>query len=239
MKKAYLSILFLALIYFIVPLKAYADTSCQAIYGGGQTCVTTGNISINKSVLNPQTNQFVDNLNINDPHFQPGFLVTFKIAVTNTGNATISRINVIDAFPQYIAFSSGSGNFDSNARTLTFEVDKLAANETRNFTILGKVVDASQIPIDQSGTVCVVNQATATNKDNSSQVSQDYAQFCIEKQAQSKGGFPVVQTTPIVTVTPSTGAEALGLIPLIPTGLAGWFLRKKSLSKTTLKEDLK
>jgi len=231
MKKAYLSILFSLLFCFIVPAKSFADTSCQPIYGGGQTCVTTGNISINKTVLNPQTNQFVDNLSINDARFQPGFLVTFKITITNTGNAVISKISVKDVFPQHIIFSSGTGNFDNNTKTLTLEVDKLAANETRSFTILGKVVDASQIPIDQGGTVCVVNQATATNIDNASQVSQDNAQFCIEKAAQTKGGFPVVPTTPVVTVTPPTGAETLGLISLIPSGLAGWFLRKQSFKK--------
>ena len=231
MKKTSLSIIFLLTVAcFAFPLKSFADTTCQPIYGGGQTCVTTQNIGINKTVLNPQTNQFVDNLGINDAHYFPGFTTNFQISVTNTSNSNISKIDVKDIFPQYIAFSSGPGSFDSNSDTLTFEVDNLAVNETRTFTVLGKIVDGSQIPINQGSVVCIVNQATAVNRDNSSQVSQDNAQFCIEKNTPTTtvtSGFPIFPSTNVIT-TPKTGAETFGLISLIPTGLAGWFLRKKS-----------
>jgi uncharacterized repeat protein (TIGR01451 family) len=229
MKKLYLSIVFiLTIISLAFPLKSFADTSCQPIYGGGQTCTTTTNISINKTVMNPQTGSMVDNLGINDPKYQPGFITTFQISVTNTGNSNISRISVQDIFPQYITFSSGPGSFDNNARTLTFEVDNLASNETRTFTILGRVVDASQISINQGSVICIVNQAIATNIDNNSQSSQDNAQFCIEKSTST--GFPTFPVTTIKT-TPSTGAESLTLLGLIPTGIAGLFLRRKSIKK--------
>ena len=99
-------ILLLVIGYSLLVNRAFADTSCQPIYGGGQTCVTTGNISINKTVMNPQTNKMVDNLSINDPKYKPGFIVTFQINVTNTGNNNISRINIVDFFPQYVTFSS-------------------------------------------------------------------------------------------------------------------------------------
>ena len=177
--------------------------------------------------MNPQTNQFVVNLNINDPRYQPGSTVTFQIAVTNTGSSNISRMQVSDVFPQYLTFSSGTGNFDSNTKTLTFEVDNLAVNEVRNFTILGKVVDSSQIPLAQGSVVCVVNQATATNLDNNSQTGQDNAQFCIEKIA-AVTGFPTFPSTTTITTTPSTGPEAFVLIGLLPTGFAGWVLRRKA-----------
>jgi uncharacterized repeat protein (TIGR01451 family) len=235
MKKTYLSIVFLLTVIVLgYPIKSYADTGCQPIYGGGQTCATTGNIAVNKTVMNPQTNQFVDNLNINDPRYQPGSTVTFQIAVTNTGNSNISRVNVSDVFPQYITFNSGPGNFDNNTKTLAFEVDNLSINETRTSTISAKIVDGSQIPISQGSVVCVVNQATATNQGNNSQTGQDNAQFCIEKVATSSG-FPTFPTTNI-TVTPSTGPETFGLISLIPTGIAGWFLRKKSLKEVDQEE---
>jgi uncharacterized repeat protein (TIGR01451 family) len=230
MKKTYLSIIILlTIISLAFPLKSFADTSCQPIYGGGQTCVTTGNISINKTVMNPQNGSMVDNLSINDPHYQPGSVTTFQIAVTNTGNSNISRINVKDVFPQYITFSSGPGSFDNSSKTLTFEVDNLAVNETRNFTILAKVVDGTLIPINQGASVCIINQATATNIDNNAQAAQDNAQFCIEKTTATIG-FPAFPST-TVTVTPSTGPESLALFALIPTGITGLFLRKKSIKK--------
>jgi len=222
-----LLLIVLGLLFF--PNKAFADTSCQPIYGGGQTCTTTGNISINKTVMNPQANKMVDNLSINDPRYKPGFIVTFQINLTNTGNSNVSKINVADVFPQYLNFSSGPGNFNSDTRTLSFEVDNLASNESRTFTIMGKITDANQIPLDK-GIICVVNQATATNLDSPSQSSQDNSQLCIEK-AQ---GFPIFSTT-TVTVTPATGPEMFGLIVLIPTGIAGFMLRKYTMTKENLK----
>jgi uncharacterized repeat protein (TIGR01451 family) len=234
MNKAYLLIVFLLIIScFAMPSKTFADTSCQPIYGGGQTCTTTNDIVINKTILNPKTNKFVDNLSVNDPRYQPGFITTFKIAVTNTGDSNISRINVKDIFPQYINFSSGPGNFDKNTKILSFNIDNLSVNETRSFTIVGRIVDSSLIPINQGGVVCVVNQATADNSDDNSQLSQDNAQLCIEKStpiSATKGGFPVLSAVP-ATKTPSTGAEAFALFALIPSGIAGLFLRKYSNKK--------
>lgn len=207
--------------------KAYAVTSCQPIYGGGQSCIATTNLVIDKTVLNPQTNLLVDNLGINDPKYEPGFITTFQIKVTNTGNSPFSSVEVKDIFPQFASFSSGPGTFDDNTKTLTFSVANLASNETRAFTILGRIADANSLP---TSTVCVVNQALA--KTNTNEVAQDNSQLCIEKKAApttpptaTKGGFPVLSPAPITT-TPATGPEALALFALIPTLGAGLFLRK-------------
>jgi len=216
---------------------AQADTSCQPIYGGGQSCVTTNNIIINKTVLNPQTNQFVDNLSINDPKYQPGFITTFQISVTNTGNNNVGRIDVRDIFPQYVNFGSGAGTFDTNTNTLSFSLTNLAPNETRKYSIVGRIFNADQIPVAQGSVICVVNQAIAM-VDNAN-ASQDNAQLCIEKVApvvatvitNTKGGFPVLNPSTTIYKAPATGPEMFGLIAMIPTGLAGWFLRKHSMKK--------
>lgn len=230
--KFYLSLIFLLTIFsFVIPSKSFADVSCQPIYGGGQTCATSENILINKKVLNPSTNTLVDNLGINDPKYNPGFIVNFRLEVTNTGNTTINKVDVKDIFPQYIEFNSGPGNFDQNTKTLTFSLDNLAPNETRVSIIIGKVVTSSQLPT--SGIVCVVNQAIAVTSDNDN--SQDNAQLCIENKipapvVTTKGGFPILSPVPVGT-SPSTGPESLALFSLIPTGIAGWFLRKHALRK--------
>lgn len=223
----------LAVILFVFPLKSYADTSCQPIYGGGQSCVTTNNIVVNKTVLNPQTNQFVDNLGINDPKYQPGFTTSFQISVTNTSNSNISRVDVRDIFPQYVGFASGAGSFDPNTNTLSFSLVNLAPNETRTYGIVGRVFNADQIPVAQGSTVCVVNQAIATV--NGSNASQDNAQFCIQKNiptavATTKGGFPVLSSVYTISA-PATGPEAFALFALLPTGFAGWMLRKNAIKK--------
>lgn len=221
-----------AISYSLFANTAYADTSCQPIYGGGQTCTTTGNILINKKVLNPANSIFVDNLGINDPKYNPGFIVNFKLEVTNTGNATINNVDVKDIFPQYIDFSSGPGSFDKNTKTLTFLLKNLTPNETRIFIVAGRVVKSSQLSINQE-VVCVVNQATAAAGSNGN--SQDNAQLCIENKVKptpiilTKGGFPTFSPSPIKT-TPATGPADFQLIGLAITGILGYFLRKKSQS---------
>ncbi|MEK7573264.1 MAG: DUF11 domain-containing protein [Patescibacteria group bacterium] len=205
-----------------------ADTSCQPIYGGGETCVQVGNLSVNKTVKNPSTGAFVDNLNINDPKYSPTSAVDFQITVTNTGSGNISSIEVKDTLPSYVTFVSGPGSFDGNTKVLTFTVNNLGAGQSQTFNVSAKVVDQGSLPADQ-GVTCVVNQASATSNDNKQ--SSDNSQFCIEKPTQpaptTKGGLKVFPAPKVVS-TPATGPEMLPLIGLIPSGVLGLFLRKKT-----------
>lgn len=223
-----------------------AQTTCQPIYGGGQSCVQAGNISINKMVAKPDTEIFVDSLGMGDP-FGPGKDVKFKLTVTNTGGSTLSRVTVRDIFPKFVTFVAGAGNFDTNTQTLTYTIGDLKAGESRSEAITGRIVPADQLPGDQMAT-CVVNQAIAAP--DSQPASQDNAQLCIKKDlvtqpgqpAQpgkgglvtqpgqpitTKGGQPVFAPQP-VTTTPATGPEMLPLLGLIPSALAGFFLRRKA-----------
>lgn len=231
MKKLTISLALATVATFALATSAIADgvTNCQPIYGGGQTCATSANIQINKKVSNPQSGSYVDNLGVNDAHYAPEQSVNFQITVTNTGGSDLAKVTVKDIFPQYVTFVSGVGNFDSNIKTLSFDVANLKAGEARTFTLSGKIVAGSNLP-EQSVT-CVVNQAQVT-ADNG-QTASDNAQFCIEKAlvaqapATSKGGLKVFPPAQAKT-TPSTGPESLVLFALAPTGLLGQFLRKKS-----------
>lgn len=224
MKKVLFYLTFLFGLIFFSPISAFANVSCQPIYGGGQNCITTGKISINKTVQNPQNGQFVDNLSVNDPKYSPNQTVNFQISVTNTGSSQVPQLIVKDVFPNYVTFSAGPGNFDNNSKTLTFIAYNLNPNETRNFAIQGKIVDTNKLPSDTI--TCVINQSTLTATDSSQ--AQDNSQFCIQKeQIMTKGGLPIVPPATI-TSTPATGPGMLGLIGLLPAGIGGWFLRRKS-----------
>lgn len=228
MKKIFL-ITFLSLVTYLLLLVitpvVNADTTCQPIYGGGQSCITTNNIVLDKKIQNPQTSGMVDNLNINDPKHQQESIVTFQISVTNSSDKTISNIDVKDIFPQYVDFNSGTGTFDRNNKILSFSVKNLKSNETKVFTITGKIVNSDQISISQGSVICVVNQTNATS-DNSN-FSQDNSQFCIEKTTTIKGGFPILSPVP-VTKTPSTGPGDFQLVGFAIAGIIGYLLRRKS-----------
>jgi uncharacterized repeat protein (TIGR01451 family) len=212
-------------VVLVAPKTVLADTNCQQIYGGGQTCVQVGKVLLNKTVKNPNTNNFVDSLNINDPKYSPNQEISFNIWVKNESNNTVN-VTVKDILPQFLTFVSGPGSFDNNTRTLTYDVNDLKVNETRTFTVKAKVVSSDQIPTP-NGSICIVNQAELISSDG--QTAQDNAQFCIQTKvagATTKGGLPVMPV-PVITTTPPTGPEMLPLFALIPTGIAGFILRRK------------
>jgi len=230
MKKIFTFLLFAYCLLLIAPVKAFADDNCTPVYGGGQTCPPPGNITIDKTVQNPSNGIFVDNLTTNDPKYSAGQIVNFKIVVTNTTGTNIPTVNVSDVFPSFLTFVSGNGSFDSGKNTLTFSLNNLNGGQTQTFNIQAKVVGGANIPF-ANGVVCVVNQAFGTT--SGGQTAQDNSQLCIQKTtvtptpfATTKGGLPVAPA-PKILATPATGPEMLPLFGLIPTGIAGFILRRK------------
>lgn len=206
---------------------SYGSEACQPIYGGGETCQSSSKFTLDKKVLNPTSNtkggteQFVDNLSINDAKYAAGQTVKFQLTVTNTGNTTLNELTLTDLLPGYVTFVSGPGSFDKNTNTLTLKVLNLNPNESRAYIVAAKVKDANLLPSGQ-GVVCMVNQAKAISGNDE---SRDNSQFCVEKI--TKGGFTVMQP-PTMTKTPATGPEMLPLFGLIPAAFGGFLLRRKS-----------
>ena len=244
----FLSIIALAI---ISPSRAFAaglgSQECQPIFGGGQTCIQASELSVNKQVKQPKSDEFFHNIGGSDPRYTTGQWIGFRVTVKNTSNRALSKIKIRDIFPQYIDFRNGrsdsgessesksSGSFDPRSRTFSFTMDKLNTNEAKVFFIDGQVVGKDKLPGDQ-GIFCIVNQAVVTID---SKTSQDNSQFCIEKETlgisapaksqnppTSKGGLPVYPPAQ-TKKTPETGPEALALIGLIPTGVFGFWLKRK------------
>ena len=205
---------------------AAGESNCQIIYGGGQVCAKSVKFTLNKLVQSAgKGGAFVENLNINDSKFSAGQTINFKIVVTNTGSTTITNLSVVDSFPQFIGFVSGAGNFDANSKKLSFTIDSLNPGQSREFIVTGKVVNEELLPSSAS-TTCVINTVRAI--DNSGATADDSAQACIQKNVISTTSSPeVFQKVPVKQV-PATGPELYSLIALIPTGLAGVMLRRKS-----------
>ena len=209
---------FLSLVFAGAVSPALAD--CQSVYGGGQTC--TFNYTINKLVQVPGKGggQYVDNLSINDPKYSPSQNVNYEVIVTNTGNNTIPTLTINDAFPQFITFVSGVGNYNQSNNTLNFTVSNLEAGKSVTYVLAAKTADANTLPNNQ-GIICVINQVSAT--DQNGQVQSDSSQLCIQKAV-----LPAVAPAPKMVTTPATGPEMLPLLALLPGALGGLILRKKS-----------
>ncbi len=156
----------------------YGTNQCQPIYGGGESCVKTPQFEINKTVKNPQSGAFVDNLGVSDAKYRSGETVIFKITVRNTTGDTLKNVVVKDILPDFVDFVEGmGGTFDQNSKTLTIKIDSLAKDESRDFFVKVKVRGNDKLPSDQN-IVCVVNQSIIT-VDN--KTGQDNASVCIEK----------------------------------------------------------
>lgn len=174
-----------------------ASARCVDQYGGGQTCYE-GELQVNKMVKNPSTGDYTDNLYSNDVNYSPDQEIWFRVTVRNTGNDNLTGITVKDRLPDYVIFESGTGSWD-NSHTLTWIIDNLSPNESKDYEIKGKIVGSGSLPND-AGTYCVNNYAEA-QKDNKG--ASDTAYFCISKKVLG------------MTTMPETGANLLLIIFLL------------------------
>ena len=197
--------LFIGLFVYSFITASAGAADCEPIYGGGPTCTDTS-FSIQKQVLNPVTNKFVHNLGIKDPQYHGNDLVTFQVTLTNNGDKPFQSVIIKDTFPTLTTFTDGPGKFDPTSNVLTFSVSNLAPHHSQLFTMTAKVLPESKLPGQK--TTCVTNSVSGLPSSGS--VAQDSSQFCITR----------------LTTSPATGPEALGLVLLVPTALAGFGIRK-------------
>lgn len=147
----------------------YASVRCERQYGGGEICVKTGNVQVDKEILNPADGKFVDNLSLTSEKFTPGQEITFKIKVKNVGDAEFAKAEVKDILPSTLELTSGE---------TTYEIKNLKVGETNEKILKAKVVSEDKLPKDKS-VICDVNAAEAKSD---SEKDRDTSQFCIEKR---------------------------------------------------------
>lgn len=207
-------------------VSAAGQSQCQIIYGGGEVCPPQQvKFTINKLVQRlTKGGEFFENMTLNDLRLSPGQNVNFKIVIENTGTTDITNLNVVDTFPDQLSFVAGVGNASVGAKQISFVVGKINRGQKMEFVITAKAADAAGLPQNQA-IACAVNNVRATAPDGST--AEDNAQVCIERGIVAVP-TPQIFQKPTVSQIPSTGPELLGLVALIPTGLAGIYLRRKA-----------
>lgn len=178
----------------------------------GVAAISSQQAMIEKKILNPQNNQFVDNLNIEQQTFLPNQDVIFRLTVTNTVQSDLKNLSVTDKLPNVLNFVSASfGSFDTNSKIVTLTVDSLKLGETKTFEIRTKVKSANLLP---AGASCQTNLAKVTV---SNMVGEDTSTFCVSQQ--------VLGTT---SQMPSTGPiQTIPMLVLSSLLLAISFLIKR------------
>lgn len=192
----------------------YGQSGCVPVYGGGVQCPRVGQVLIDKTVRNPSTGVFVDNLGPLDPTYRPEWLVTFRLTIRNSGDATLDKVTVTDKLPDFVDFTSGPGSYDSKSKTLTFDIFNLSGGISQTYNIVARVVHPAVLPADKP-IVCVVNNVNAVT---SSQTDSDSSQFCIGKEM-------------VVPAVPIAGPKEwmISLTGLTTALILGIYLRKKAI----------
>lgn len=161
-------------------------------------------ISIDKSVRNPQNNQYVDNLSGATATFLPGQEVNFRLMVRNNSSSEITNVSVRDKLPEFVDFVSGPGSYNQNTKEINFTIDRLAPGETKTYALVTKVQSTSKGGNIMS--TCLTNFAEASA--NKMDV-QDTSMFCIgEKVLGEVSELP--RTGPISNVLVVVGS--LGIL---------------------------
>lgn len=196
MKRLLFILVFLALPFFLVQK---ASAACNPIYNGGPTC-TNNTFSVQKEVLNPETNVFVHDLGMTDPKYHSNDLVPFQITVTNSGKTALTQVVVKDIFPKEIQFSDGPGVYDKATRTLTFMINNLAPHHAQLFTINSYAETQDKFP---GSTFCVTNQVSALP--SSGLPSEDSSQVCMTKITATPSTGPISWQLPLLTLLAACG----------------------------------
>lgn len=198
---ALLLILF-PLIYFVLqnsPTVYLAPVKAQ--YVGATTAQPARQILIDKKILSPQNNQFVDNLNIEQHTFLPDQDVTFRITVTNNTQSDQQKITLTDKLPDVLQTN----------QALNLTIDKLTVGESKTFELKTKVKGADQL---LGSTTCQTNLAKVAV---SNMIGEDTATFCVSKQVLG-----------VTTEMPKTGpSQTLPLLVLSSLFLAIGLLIKR------------
>ncbi|MFH0863516.1 MAG: hypothetical protein V1858_00295 [Candidatus Gottesmanbacteria bacterium] len=185
MKKIIVLLTFLSVFFYSTKI-SWAAVRCETQYGGGETCVRTGELQIDKEVLDPQNNKFVDNLFLNSNKFSAGEEITFKLKIKNVGDEKFATVQVRDYLPEFLEVLAGD---------FSFEIKDLDPGETVERDIKARVVADKRLA--DNTTLCVVNTAEAWSGDEK---DKDTAQICLAKKVLG------------VTTQPKTGPANLLLV---------------------------
>ncbi|MAG59839.1 hypothetical protein CMO96_03575 [Candidatus Woesebacteria bacterium] len=162
----------LASFFLLLPKTTQAAVRCEAQYGGGEVCVKTGELQIDKEVWDSQGRKFVDNLGITSHKFAPGDEITFRLKIKNVGDDNLDKVDVTDSLPSQLTLVSGS---------TSFEIKDLGVGKSEEREIKVKV-SQDALPSDKS-LICIVNTAEVRSGDNH---DRDTSQVCLEKKVGKK-----------------------------------------------------
>lgn len=231
-------LIFLTVLLTFTHIVLAQTPECSRIFGGGQTCFTHPDLTIDKQVQLPGSNSFSHNLTTEENYFSPQSEITFRINIKNTANGALTNIEVTDILPAQLRFKKGNGRYDFNTSTFSDKITRLEPNQTKTYIITSSVNTSSL----NGDLTCMVNNAKAIQN---GKTGTDNAAFCIKNDKQTsisraaatpgpkstKGGMPIFDGEKTVKKTPPTGPEEIAFLSFLLPALSGFYIRRKSAVK--------
>lgn len=176
-----------------------AAVRCETQYGGNQVCVTTGELQIDKEILDPRDSSYKDNLYVTDYRFQTADFVTFRLTIKNVGDDTLRDIEVVDTLPSFLFYTGGSVS--------GYTKDALNPGDTWTIEVKTQIVSESQLVVDR---ICGVN--TAEVWADGDQHDKDTAELCAAKKVLGVKVLPETgDNTPFIIFGASVATALFGL----------------------------
>jgi uncharacterized repeat protein (TIGR01451 family) len=209
MKKQIFAFLLVLTTFLAMAGSSLAAVRCETQYGGNEICVTTGELQIDKKILDPRSSDtYKDNLYLTDYQFKTSDYATFKLTVKNVGNDTLNNVKITDNLPSFLFFTGETSH--------EFTIEHLNPGESEDFIVKSRVVADSQIEADR---ICGVN--TAEVWADGDQHDKDTSELCATKKVLG------------ISILPETGfnSSSILLIASAITGLVGLVLIKLGKAK--------
>jgi len=198
--KVFLATLLAAGAILLSSNSVFAAVRCETQYGGNEVCVTTGELQIDKEILDPRyAGAYKDNLYLTDYLFKTSDYVTFKLTVKNVGDDTLNNVRITDNLPSFLFFTGETPH--------GFTIDHLNPDESESFEVKARVVAESQLEADR---ICGVN--TAEVWADGDQHDKDTSQVCATKKVLGVSVLPETgDNTPLIIFGASLAIAMLGL----------------------------
>ena len=199
MKKQIFAFLLVLTAFLTAASSSLAAVRCETQYGGNEICVTTGELQIDKKILDPRSSDtYKDNLYLTDYQFKTSDYATFKLTVKNVGNDTLNNVRITDNLPSFLFFTGETPH--------EFTIEHLNPGESEDFIVKSRVVADSQIEADR---ICGVN--TAEVWADGDQHDKDTAEVCATKKVLGVSVLPETgDNTPFIIFGASLAIAMLG-----------------------------
>lgn len=174
---------FLVVVFSFFAITVSASAGCGGQY---ESPCQSYSILVDKMVQKPGTADYVDNLSVSDPRYNPSNFVMFRVTIKNTSTTTLGGMTAKDYVPSYLTPIEGPGSFNESARTVEWDAGAFTVDEQKTYYFKMQINQQNDLPADK-GLFCLVNKAQAWSDTTT---DDDSSQFCIEKQVVSPPKVP-------------------------------------------------